>query len=117
CRGPVSLIPRKRTPVVTGIGTPLRITVLLATVNGFQGLLIGTLIPVPLNPTVVPGILNGSGVNGTAAREESKNDRAILKSVNIVRYLSHISRVNEPQKFWRSAGGSAGVNAAKLKAL
>ena len=64
--------------------------------NGLNGFEIGTLMPAGLNPTLVPGILNGSGVNGTAARDESKKDRAILKSANIVRYLSHRSRVNEP---------------------
>ena len=66
------------------------------TVNGLNGFEIGTLIPEGLNPTLVPGVLNGSGVNGAAARDESKKDRAILKSANIVRYLSHRSRVNEP---------------------
>ena len=45
---------------------------------------------------LVPGFLNGSGVNGTAARDASKYERAYLKSPNTVRYLSHISRVNEP---------------------
>ena len=44
----------------------------------------------------VPGILNGSGVNGTAAADASKNERTYLKSANTVRYLSHRSRVNEP---------------------
>ena len=62
---------------------------------------IGTLMPAGLNPTLValPNAslpLNGSGVNGAAARAESKNDRAILKSANTVRYLSQRSRVNEP---------------------
>ena len=33
---------------------------------------------------------NGSGVNGTAARDESKYERAYLKSPNTVRYLSHM---------------------------
>ena len=45
---------------------------------------------------LVPGILNGSGINGTAARDASKNERTNLKSANTVRYLSHTSRVNEP---------------------
>src|SRR5205807_7068537 len=111
-------MPRNRTPVVTGRPDPSEKKlgiVAFATVNGFQGLMSGTLIPLGLKFTVKPGFLNGSGVNGTAAREESKNDRETLKSVNTVRYLSHKSRVNDPQKFWRSAGGSAGVNAAKLK--
>src|SRR6516165_918068 len=111
-------MPRNRTPVVTGRPDPSGKKfgiVAFPTVNGLKALTIGTLIPVGLNAMLVPGILNGSGVNGTAAREESKNDRATLKSVNTVRYLSQMSRVNEPQKICRSAGGSAGVNAAKLK--
>ena len=35
----------------------------------------------------MPGVLNGSGVNGTAARDASKNERAYLKSPNTVRYF------------------------------
>ena len=45
---------------------------------------------------LVPGILNGSGISGTAAIDESKNERTYLKSANTVRYLSHRSRVKEP---------------------
>ena len=39
---------------------------------------------------------NGSGINGTADRDASKNERTYLKSANTVRYLSHTSRVKEP---------------------
>ena len=45
---------------------------------------------------LVPGILNGSGRNGTGASDASKNERTYLKSANTVRYLSHRSRVKEP---------------------
>ena len=69
---------------------------LSATVNGLNGFEIGTLMPNGLKPMLVPGILNGSGTNGTAARDASKNERTYLKSANTVRYLSHRSRVNEP---------------------
>ena len=67
-----------------------------ATVNGLNGFWIGTLMPMGLKPMLVPGILNGSGTNGTAASDVSKNERTYLKSANTVRYLSHRSRVNEP---------------------
>ncbi len=79
-----------------GTGTPLTTRVVSPTVNGLNGFWIGTLIPVGLKKVLVPGALNGSGVNGTAASDESKNERAYLKSANTVRYLSHTSRVNEP---------------------
>src|SRR5436305_15245354 len=98
-----------------GVGTPLISKVASATVNGLNGLEIGTLMLKGLNPMLVRGILNGSGTNGTAARDESKNERTYLKSANTVRYLSHRSRVNEPSKAWRSAGGSAGAKALKFK--
>src|SRR6266550_3338904 len=94
--GPVSLRPRNRTPVVIGIGVPLMTRVVSPTVKGLNGFWIGTLIPVGLKNELVPGAWNGSGVNGTAASDASKYDRAYLKSANIVRYLSHRSRVNEP---------------------
>ena len=86
CLGPVSLIPRKKTPLVMGTGTPLITKVASATVNGLNGFEIGTLmLPAgPLNPTLVPGILNGSGRNGTAAEDASKNERTYLKSTNTV---------------------------------
>src|SRR6188768_2871363 len=95
---PGSETPRNRTPVVTGINVPPGPThVASPTGKGLNGFWIGTLIPPgPLNPTVWPGFLNGSGVNGTAASDESKYDRAYLKSPNTVRYLSHRSRVKEP---------------------
>src|SRR5215467_3020550 len=97
-------MPRNRTPVVIGIGAPLMTSVVSPTVNGLNAFAIGTLMPFgPLGPTAgngVPSIplnpWNGSGVNGTAASDESKYERAYLKSPNIVRYLSHMSRVNEP---------------------
>src|SRR5437764_15126064 len=102
--GPVSLIPRKRTPVVTGrppvgfsgVGGKKFGTVASATVNGLNGFVIGTLIPLGLKNVPVSPLWNGSGVNGTAARDESKYERAYLKSPNTVRYLSQISRVKEP---------------------
>src|SRR2546430_13160158 len=96
---PVSLMPRNRTPVVTGRPLPSEKKfgiVASATVNGLNGFEIGTLIPAGLKPTLVPGILNASGTNGTAARDESKNERTSLKSANTVRYFSHISRTKEP---------------------
>ena len=91
-------MPRNRTPVVIGTGAPLITRVVSPTVKGLNGFWIGTLIPNgPLGPTVGnPGTpWNGSGVNGTAASDASKNERAYLKSANTVRYLSQISRVNE----------------------
>ena len=42
--GPVSLMPRKKTPVVMGTGTPLITKVASATVNGLNGFEIGTLM-------------------------------------------------------------------------
>src|SRR5213595_3002031 len=97
-------MPRKRTPVVTGrppvglpgLGGKKFGIVASATVNGLNGLLIGTLIPLGLKKVPVAPLWNGSGVNGTAARDESKYERAYLKSPNTVRYFSHKSRVNEP---------------------
>ena len=64
--------------------------------NGLNGFEIGTLMPAGLKPTLVPGTLNGSGTNGTAARDASKYERTYLKSANSTRYLSHRSRVKEP---------------------
>src|SRR5438874_9683821 len=96
---PVSLIPRNRTPVVTGRPLPSGKKfgiVASATVKGLNGFEIGTLMPPGLKPTLKPGTLNGSGAKGTAARDESKNERTNLKSANAVRYLSQRSRVNEP---------------------
>src|SRR5438874_2709087 len=88
----VSLMPRKATPVVTGV--PFG-KVVSATVNGLNGFCIGTLMPKGLK--VSPFCcLNGSGENGVAARAELKNERVYLKSANTVRYLSQISRVKEP---------------------
>src|SRR5216117_1938967 len=96
-------MPRNRIPVVIGTDVPLITRVVSPTVNGLNGFAIGTLMPngpvgpkgysvpsVPFNPW------NGSGVNGTAASDESKYEREDLKSANTVRYLSHRSRVNEP---------------------
>src|SRR6266480_3931940 len=96
-------MPRNRIPVVSGTGAPLITRVVSPTVNGLNGFWIGTLMPNgPVGPTAVNGVpsiplnpWNGSGVNGTAASDESKNERAYLKSANTVRYLSQISRVNE----------------------
>src|SRR5215469_268684 len=104
-------MPRNPTPVVTGRPRPSGKKfgiVASAIVNGLNGFEIGTLILKGLKPILVPGILNGSGTRGTAVRDASKNERTYLKSANTVRYLSHRSRVNEPYKAWRSAGGRAG---------
>src|SRR5437773_6971676 len=97
-------MPRKRTPVVTGrppvglsgLGGKKFGIVLSATVNGLNGFVIGTLMPLGLKNVPVFPLWNGSGVNGTAAREASKNERASLKSINTERYFSQMSRVNEP---------------------
>jgi hypothetical protein len=92
-------MPRNPTPVVTGRPEPSRKKfgiVASATVNGLNGFEIGTLILKGLKGILVPGILNGSGINGTAARDASKNERTYLKSANAVRYLSQRSRVKEP---------------------
>ena len=64
--------------------------------KGLNGFWIGTLMPLGLKPMLVPGILKGSGENGTGASDVSKNERTYLKSPNTVRYLSHRSRVKEP---------------------
>src|SRR5438034_6545188 len=96
---PESLIPRNRTPVVTGRPEPSGKKfgiVASATVNGLNGFVIGTLMPVGLKNALVPGVLNGSGVNGAAARDASKYERAYLKAEKTDRYFSQMSRVNEP---------------------
>ena len=42
---------------------------------------------------LVPGILNGSGANGTAAAEASKNERTNLKSPNSCQvFVTQIAR-------------------------
>jgi hypothetical protein len=64
-------------------------------VNGLNGFEIGTPILKRLKLMLVPRILKGSGINGTAAMDASKNDRTYSKSAKTVRYLSHRSRVNE----------------------
>src|SRR4029077_384940 len=97
-------MPRKRTPVVIGTTAPFITIVVSPTVKGLNAFWVGTLMPFgPLGPTVGKGVpsiplipWNGSGVNGTAASDELKNERAYLKSANTVRYLSHRSRVNDP---------------------
>src|SRR5437762_14369166 len=88
----VSLMPRKATPVRTGVPSG---TVASATVNGLNGFCIGTLMPKGLTASPF-GCLNGSGTNGVAAAAASKNERVYLKSANTARYLSQISRVKEP---------------------
>src|SRR4029077_17819309 len=110
-------MPRNQTPVVTGRPEPSGKKfgiVASATVKGLNGFEIGTLILKGLKPMLVPGILNGSGLNGTAAVDASKNERTYLKSAHSFKYLSQRSRMKEPWKAWRSAGGSAAVKAAKL---
>src|SRR5206468_11714645 len=97
--GTVSLTERNLTPVTTGRPDPSGkkfAIVAFATVNGLNALTIGTLMPNGLNPTLVPGMWNGSGSNGSAASDASKNERATLKSANTVRYLSQISRKKDP---------------------
>src|SRR5262249_7495404 len=89
---PVSLMPRKPTPVVTGVPSG---KVASGTVKGLNGFAIGTLIPAELNGAPF-GCLNGSGANPVAAPAKSKNERVYLKSANTVKYLSQISRVKEP---------------------
>src|SRR5207302_8809633 len=100
---PVSLIERKRTPVVTG--TPAFAVpggkVASATVKGLNGFWSGTLTPRGLKASPL-GCLNASGTNGVAARAASKNERVNLKSANTSRYLSQISRLHEPSLLWRS---------------
>ena len=42
---------------------------------------------------LVPGILNGSGINGTAASDVSKNERTYLKSANTCQvFVAQIAR-------------------------
>src|SRR6478672_12032114 len=89
---PVSLRARKPTPVVTGVPSG---KVASATVNGLNGFAIGTLMPAGLKASPF-GCVNGSGKNPVAAPAPSKNERVYLKSANIVKYLSQISRVKEP---------------------
>src|SRR5438105_4560437 len=87
----LSLMARKRTPVVTGVPSGKLVS---ATVNGLNGFWIGTLIPLGLKGRPSRS-LNGSK-NGVAAWAASKNERVYLKSANAVRYLPQISRVKEP---------------------
>ena len=89
-------MPRKKTLVVTGTGTPLITKVASGTVNGLNGLEIGTLMRREAKAHASAWDVNGSGPNGTAAKEGSKNERTYLKSANSTRYLSHRSRVKEP---------------------
>src|SRR5215471_13615393 len=88
----VSLMPRKPTPVVTGVPSG---KVVSATVKGLNGFAIGTLMPLGLNGAP-SGCLNGSGENPVAAPVPPKNERVYLKSANTVKDLSQISRVKEP---------------------
>src|SRR5262245_13135555 len=89
---PVSLMPLKPTPVVTGVPSG---KVVSATVKGLNGFCIGTLMPLELKGAPF-GCLNGSGKNPVAAPAKSKNERVYLKSANTVKYLSQISRAKEP---------------------
>src|SRR6266516_3044522 len=92
---PVSLMARKATPVVTGTRDPAKVSVSSATVKGLNGFAIGTLIPLGLKASPF-GCLNASVTNGVAASAASKNERVYLKSANVSKYLSQISRVKEP---------------------
>src|SRR5438045_1606179 len=89
---PLYLMPRKPTPVVTGVPPG---KVVSATVKGLNGFAIGTLMPLELKAAPF-GCLNGSGANPVAAPAKSKNERVYLKSANTVKYLSQLSRVKEP---------------------
>src|SRR5207247_669232 len=55
-----------------------------------------------------------SGTNGAGARPPSQNWRKYLKSANTVKYLSQISRSNEPYRYSRSVAATSGVRSAKL---
>src|SRR5437773_11435462 len=88
----VSLMPRKATPVVTGVPSG---RVASATVNGLNGFCVGTLMPKGLKASPF-GCLNASGMNGVAERAASKNERGNLKSASTVKYLSGCSQVKEP---------------------
>src|SRR5438128_822219 len=104
-------MPRNRTPVVTGRPDPSGKKfgiVAFATVNGFQGLMSGTLIPLGLKFTVKPGFLNGSGVNGTAAREESKNDRGKERAGHQAK-ASHAARESAAADVVTSEGNEEGI--------
>src|SRR5207237_10733446 len=97
---------RNPTPVVTGRPLPSGKKfgiVASGTVNGLNGFWIGTLKARGLKGAVVPGTLNGSGTIGTAAVDESKNERTYVKSANAGRYLSLRSRVTDPSDACRSA--------------
>ena len=82
CLGPVSLRPRNTTEVVTGRPRPLGKKfgiVASAAVKGLNGFWIGTLIPNGLKLMFMPGVLNGSGIKNTGARDASKNERDKFK--------------------------------------
>src|SRR5438270_11341742 len=92
-------MPRNRTPVVTGTGAPLITRVVSPTVNGLNAFWIGTLMPAGLKPTVVPGVLNGSGVKEPAPRVERKKDAEILKWAITANNLHPESGVKRRIKF------------------
>src|ERR1700730_18991946 len=58
-----------------------------------------------------------SGTNGAGAAPVSQNCRKYLKSAKTVKYLSQRSRSNEPYRYSRSVGATAGVRSAKLNAV
>src|SRR5205809_7560396 len=70
--------------------------------------------PMTVPPAKPPRSVQTSGVNGVGAKPPSQNWRKYSKSANTVRYLSQISRSNEPQRYSRSLAAIDGVRAAKL---
>src|SRR5437660_10655617 len=88
----VSLMPRKPTPVVTGVPSS---KVASGTVKGLNGFAIGTLMPMGRKASPF-GFLNGSGENPVAAPAASNNERGYWKSANPHKYFSEILRVQDP---------------------
>src|SRR5437588_5233942 len=74
--------------------------------------------PDPPAPEVVPPTsVQTSGTKGVGAKPPFQNWRKYSKSANTVRYLSQISRSNEPYRYSRSVSATDGVRSAKLKNL
>src|ERR1700736_6364259 len=71
----------------------------------------------PFCTTVPLASVKTSGVNGVGAAPLSQNCRKYLKSAKMVKYLSQRSRSNEPYRYSRSVGATAGVRSAKLNAV
>ena len=74
-------MPRNRTPVVTGIRNSVNNQGRISDCERIKRIWNWHADTGRAKPYAwFPSFLNGSGVNGTAARDESKNERAILKS-------------------------------------